>query len=343
MSLLEEIAEQPRVAEHLVETGRAAIASLAAAARARDIDFVLIAARGSSDHAAVYAQYALGVLAQMPVGLAAPSVISRYGGHPRLGRGLVIGISQSGRSPDVVGVLSEARKQGALTAAITNDPASVLAGAVEHHLDLGAGAERSVAATKTYSAELLAVAMLAAELAPDDGPAGAIAAVPEALRRALGFASDAERLASTRTAMDHCVVLGRGFNLSSALEWALKLKELAYVRAQAYSSADFEHGPVASLPPGGDLLAVHAPGPMAADLESLLGRLRAERGVRTLVLAPAGTPIEGDHLPYPGGLPEWLTPIAAIVPAQLFCYHMTRARGLDPEAPRGLHKVTLTR
>lgn len=344
MSLLDEVAEQPRVAARLIEAGRPAIAALAAAARGRDIDFVLIAARGSSDHAAVYAQYALGVLAEMPVGLAAPSVISRYGGHPRLHRALVIGISQSGRSPDVVGVLAEAASQGALTAAITNDPASPLAAAVEHHLDLAAGDERAIAATKTYSAELVAVAMLAAELAPDPPAVWRdLQLLPDALTAGLTAADDAERLAASRREMDHCVVLGRGFNLSSALEWALKLKELAYVRAQAYSSADFEHGPVASLPPGGDLLAIDAPGPMAADLASLLGRLRAERTVRTLVLAPSGTPVEGDHLPYPAGLPEWLTPIAAIVPAQLFCYHLTRARGEDPEAPRGLHKVTLTR
>jgi glucosamine--fructose-6-phosphate aminotransferase (isomerizing) len=343
MSLLDEIAEQPAVVARLLEDGAAPVRALGDELRRREIGFVLVAARGSSDHAAVYAQYALGVLAGLPVGLAAPSVISRYGGHPRLGQALVLGISQSGRSPDVVGVLEEARAQGALTAAITNDPASTLAGAVDHHLDLEAGEERSVAATKTYSAELVAVAMLAAELAPDPAAQRAMAALPDAMERALDAERVAERLAAERAAMDDCVVLGRGFNLASALEWALKLKELAYVRAQAYSSADFEHGPVASLPTGGELLAVDAPGPMATDLASLLARLRAEREIRTLLLAPAGETVVGDHLPYPAGLPEWLTPIAGIVPAQLFCLHLTMARGHDPEAPRGLHKVTLTR
>jgi glucosamine--fructose-6-phosphate aminotransferase (isomerizing) len=344
MSLRGEIAEQPQVAARLLDTGRATIGALAADARRREIEYVVIAARGSSDHAAVYAQYALGVLAGVPVALAAPSVISRYGGHPKLRRALVLGISQSGRSPDILGVLAEARAQGSLTAAITNDATSPLAAQVDHHLHLGAGVERAVAATKTYSAELVAVAMLTAELAIDPAAAwAALEAIPGVLDAALATEPDAERLATERRAMDDCVVLGRGFNLSSALEWALKLKELAYVRAQAYSSADFEHGPVASLPPGGDLLAISAPGPMADDLSSLLARLRAERTVRTLTLAPSGSEVAGDHLPYPAGLPEWLSPIAAIVPAQLFSIHLTRARGHDPETPRGLHKVTLTR
>lgn len=344
MSLRGEIAEQPQVAARLLDAGRGPIGALVADARQRGVEYIVIAARGSSDHAAVYAQYALGVLAGVPVALAAPSVISRYGGHPKLHRALVIGISQSGRSPDIVGVLAEARSQGALTAAITNDPGSPLAGGVDHHLDLGAGVERAVAATKTYSAELIAVAMLTAEMAAESTDAWrALDAIPDVLATALTFEPDAERLALDRRAMENCVVLGRGFNLSSALEWALKLKELAYVRAQAYSSADFEHGPVASLPPGGDLLAISAPGPMADDLASLLERLRGERDVRTLTLAPSDISVAGDQLPYPAGLPEWLSPIAAIVPAQLFCIHLTRARGHDPETPRGLRKVTLTR
>jgi glucosamine--fructose-6-phosphate aminotransferase (isomerizing) len=141
--------------------------------------------------------------------------------------------------------------------------------------------------------------------------------------------------------MDGCVVLGRGYNLATALEWALKLKELAYVRAQAYSTADFQHGPVASLEPGSDLLAVDAQGPMQADLVDLVARLSDQRGARCLVAA--GAPVPGaELLPFPDILPEWLSPLVAIVPAQLFCYHLTLTKGLSTESPRGLHKVTLT-
>jgi glutamine---fructose-6-phosphate transaminase (isomerizing) len=341
MGLTDEIGAQPAIAERLLRELPAQLAPLAAAARGR-IGYVMIAARGSSDHAAIYAQYALGSLARLPVALATPSLFSRYASPPRLAGALVIGISQSGRSPDVVAVLEEARRQGALTAAMTNDPASPLAVVAQHPLDLGAGAELSVAATKTYSAELMTIAMLAAAL----GDAGIAAheellQVPDAQRAALEHAERATQMADAHAGLVDCVVLGRGFNLATAFEWALKLKELAYVRAQAYSSADFQHGPVASLAPGGDLLAVIARGPLAADTADLVVRLRDERRARILVLA--GDPVPGtDHLPFPDTLPEWLSPLVDIIPAQLFTAALARAKGLDVERPRGLKKVTLT-
>jgi glutamine---fructose-6-phosphate transaminase (isomerizing) len=341
MGLTDEIGAQPVIAERLLRELPAQLAPLAVAAKGR-IAYVMIAARGSSDHAAIYAQYALGSLARLPVALATPSLFSRYASPPRLAGALVIGISQSGRSPDVVAVLEEAKRQGALTAAITNDPASPLAALAQHPLDLGAGAELSVAATKTYTAELLTIAMLALAL----GDAGttaheALLQVPDAQRAALEHAGRASEMADAHAGLVDCAVLGRGFNLATAFEWALKLKELAYVRAQAYSSADFQHGPVASLAPGGDVLAVIARGPLAADIAELVARLRDERRARVLVLA--GDPLPGaDHLPFPDTLPEWLSPLVDIIPAQLFAAAVARAKGLDVERPRGLKKVTLT-
>jgi glucosamine--fructose-6-phosphate aminotransferase (isomerizing) len=343
MGLRSEIREQPAAVERLLHGAEQPAAELASEVRRRKIPYVLIAARGSSDHAAVYAQYALGVQAQLPVALAAPSVISRYGGAPRMERALVLGISQSGRSPDVVGVLAEARRQGALTAAITNEPDSPLAHEATHLLPLAAGPELAVAATKTYTTELAAIALLAASLASDDGQAAAeLASVPEVMAHALDAEAEAERLALTHRSMGECVVLGRGYNLATALEWALKLKELAYVRAQAYSTADFQHGPVASLEPDSDLLAVDARGPMQVDLADLVARLSGQRGARCLVAAGSRVP-GAELLPFPDTLPEWLSPLVAIVPAQLFCYHLALAKGLSTEAPRGLSKVTLTR
>jgi glucosamine--fructose-6-phosphate aminotransferase (isomerizing) len=149
-------------------------------------------------------------------------------------------------------------------------------------------------------------------------------------------------LADAHAGLADCVVLGRGFNLATGLEWALKLKELAYVRAQAYSTADFQHGPVASLEPGADVLAVLARGALAADATDLVDRLRTERRARVLLLS--GDPVAGtDHLPFPDVLPEWLSPLVAIIPAQLFAAALARAKGVDVESPRGLNKVTLTR
>ena len=343
MTLRDEILQQPDVVERLLADGAGPVATHAGEVRRRGVPYVVMAARGTSDHAAVYGQYALGVKAGMSVALATPSVLSRYGARPDMHAALVIGVSQSGRSPDVVGVLSEARRQGALTAAITNDPDSPLAASAEHVLALGAGPELAVAASKTYTAELATIAMLAAALADDGGDARAqLASVPDAMRRALDSEPRAEELARTHRSMVGCVVLGRGFNLATALEWALKLKELAYVRAHAYSTADFEHGPVASLDPGAELLAVSADGPMADDLAALAERLVRERDARVLALAGHALP-GAELLPFPDELPEWLSPLAAIVPAQLFCYHLTLAKGFSTEAPRGLHKVTLTR
>lgn len=347
VGLLAEIGEQPAVAERLLVAGRRAVQALADEAHERQVAYVLVAARGSSDHAAVYAGYALGVLAGLPVALAQPSVISRYGSHPRMANALAIGISQSGRSPDIVSVLAEATTQGAVTAAITNDPASPLAGAVRHVVDLGAGPELAVAATKTYTAELLAVAMLAAALSESPAPAwAALSGVPDAMARALAVEAEAAALAQDRAGVEECVVLGRGYHLATALEWALKLKELAYVRAQGYSTADFQHGPVASLPRSGDILAVSGGGPLAEELREFVAGLGRDRDARVLLVAPEeeAAPLPGvAQLTVPGGVPEWLTPITAILPAQLFTYHLARARGLDTETPRGLQKVTLTR
>ena len=342
MGLTEEIGAQPSITERLLRELPVELAPLAAAARRQEVRYVVIAARGTSDHAAIYAQYALGALARLPVALATPSLFSRYDAPPNLTGALVIGISQSGQSPDVVAVIEEAERQGALTAAVTNDPASPLAQAARHPLDLRAGVELSVAATKTYTAELLTIAMLAVALG-DDGPAehDALRQVPEAQHAALELAERATELADSRAGLTDCVVLGRGFNLATNFEWALKLKELAYVRAQAYSSADFQHGPVASLAPGGDILAVVARGPLAADTAELVARMRKDRRARVLVLAH--DPLPGtDHLPFPDTLPEWLSPLVDIIPAQLFTAALARAKGLDVERPRGLKKVTLT-
>ena len=342
MSLNDEIAAQPEIAERLLREAPAQLEPLVSAVRGRRLTHVVIAARGTSDHAAIYAQYVLGALAGLPVALAAPSLFTRYASPPRVGDALVIGISQSGQSPDIVAVIEEARRQGAVTAAITNGRSSPLAAAAEHRLDLRAGPERSVAATKTYTSELLLIAMLAVALGDDPERRAALAGVPDAQRTALRLADRATALADERAGIADCVVLGRGFNLATAHEWALKLKELAYVRAQAYSSADFQHGPVASLAHGGDILAIVARGPLAADAVELVQRLRTERRARVLLLAQ--DPLPGvDHLGFPDDLPEWVSPMVDIIPAQLFVAALARAKGLDVERPRGLRKVTLTR
>lgn len=338
-----ELEEGPEVVARLLDRGAGPVAAVASAVRERDVDLVLIAARGTSDHAAIYAQYVLGARNGLPVALAVPSLTSVYHRPPRLRNALVLGISQSGRSPDVVAVLEDARRQGALTVALTNEPASEIAGAADYVLPLEAGPERAVAATKTYMGEVGLLAMLSSALSADPESAAELRDLPAALRSALAVEDEVARIAARWADEDRCAVLARGFHYATAREWALKLKEVAYVLADPYSGADFQHGPIALVEAGFPVLAIATAGPLLMDMHALLRRLKAARA-RLLVLSDdADLRALGEGIPLPAGVPEWLAPIAAILPAQLFAYHLARARGLDTESPRNISKVTLTR
>ena len=342
--LRDEILSQPEVAARFLAEAPDVIGPLAERLRTVDLEHVVIAARGTSDHAAIYAQYVLGIRHRLSVGLGTPSVVSLYGARPRLDRSLVIGISQSGASPDVVGVVAAGRAQGAPTVAITNDPSSPLAAAAETTIDLRAGPERAIAATKTYTTELLAVAALSVALSRDPVDAGALAAVPDAMASVSGLEPEIIAMAADQAACDRLLVLARGYEYATAREWALKLKELATVFADPYSAADFEHGPLALLEPGVPTLAVVRAGPPRDELVRVLRRLHgdldADLGVASddaEALALARWPLR-----LPSGTPEWLGPIVSIIVGQLHALHLTRARGLDPEVPRNLSKVTRT-
>jgi glucosamine--fructose-6-phosphate aminotransferase (isomerizing) len=343
MALIDEIREQPAVASRLLGEADAEVAAVCEAIRIARPTHVVIAARGTSDHAAIYAQYALGILAGYNVGLATPSVHSLYGASPDYGRALVIGISQSGASPDVVGVIRAARAQGATTLAITNTPGSDMARAAEHHIDLRAGLERAVAATKTYTATLLVLAMLSAGLA-GGGLRDELERVPDALAATLGLEDEVRRIAGEQVGMDRCVVLGRGYHYATAREWALKLKELAYVLADPYSSADFIHGPLALIEAGFPTFCVAPRGATADDMAEVIERLHTDLGARLLIASddPAVRARGTWSLALPTGVPEWLMPLVSIVPGQLHAMHSTIARGGDPEQPRSIAKVTRT-
>lgn len=343
MALIDEIREQPRVVERLLREQRGAVARVADLMANRGVEGLHVAARGTSDHAAIYAQYLLGARNGIPVALAAPSLVTLYGAAPRFGRAAVVGISQSGASPDIVGVLEAAHAQGAPTIAITNEPESPLARAADLVVDLGAGPERAVAATKTYTAQLTVVAMLSAALGGDASVEQDLAGLPAALEAALGSDEAAAAAARRIAGIVSCVVLGRGFEYATAREWALKIKELARVLADPYSAADFQHGPLALIDPGFPVLAVATSGTVAAGMTDLLRGLRDELGVDVVAISDDPETPARDLLPVPSEVPEWLLPIVSIVPAQLFAMHLAEARGLDPELPRHIRKVTLTR
>jgi glutamine---fructose-6-phosphate transaminase (isomerizing) len=337
-----EIASQPALIEALLARERPHIAAMRASLPA--FDYALIAARGSSDHAALYAKYAWAALGGVPVALAAPSLHTLYGAPPRMAGALVVGVSQSGQSPDIVAVLAEARNQGRPTIAITNDGASPLAKVADSVIELGVGPERSVAATKTYTAELAVVAVFAATLSGDPAREEELRRLPEALAGTLALAGASTPRAERYRYLERCVVIGRGYNYATAFELALKLKELTYLMAIPYSSADFRHGPIAATSPGDAALLVMPSGQTLDDLLDLARDLR-QMGVELLVISDAPDALELATTPLPlvVSIPEWLSPIAAVLPGQSLALRLALARGLDPDAPRTIQKVTRTR
>ncbi|MCL1601969.1 MAG: SIS domain-containing protein [Actinomycetia bacterium] len=333
MTLRSEIFEQPDVLRGALS------ANQSIAARARDmltgagIGHILIAARGTSDNAARYAKYAWGTKLSMPVTLAAPSLYTKYQQPPDLSSAAVVGISQSGQSPDLLAVLTEGRRQGRPTIAITNDPESPMADIVDLVVPLKAGPERSVAATKTYTASLLAIAMIADDVVDLDEIPGSVAGALDAEQ---AIVAAVERTGP----MPDAVILGRGYNRSTAFEWALKLQEMAYVLANPFSTADFAHGPFAVLEQDFPLLAVVPAGVIADDNLTLVRRARDEGDARITLLTNIDVPdLPTVNLPM---IEEWLSPIMFIVAAQLFTLHAASLAGVDPETPRGLRKVTRT-
>ncbi len=342
--LSREIHQQPQVLARLLDEQTERAAEVARVIRERAVCYAVLAARGTSDNAARYAQYVFGALNEMPVALATPSLFTIYRRPPRLRQALVLGISQSGQSPDIVSVVEEGRRQGALTVAVTNTPDSPLGEAAEHVLALGVGEEQAVAATKTYTAQLEALALLAAHLAEDDERLAELDQVPEAVGQTLALedkvAAEAQRYAHAA----QCVVLGRGYNYATAFEIALKLKELTYIVAEPYSSADFRHGPVAIVERGFPVIAVAPHGAVYEDLVSLVRQL-ADRDAELSVISDRQEVLDLARVPLrlPADLPEWLSPITCVVPGQLLALYVTLAKGYDPDHPRGLTKVTETR
>jgi len=324
-----EIAEQPAVLAGLLSEGSGAIAALRARIAAFRPRFVLIAARGTSDHAALYAKYLVEVRLQLPAGLVSPSTLTLYGSRPDLSNVLFLAISQSGGSPDLVGSVEAARSCGAMTVAVTNNPSSALVAAAAHHVDIRAGRELAVAATKTYTAELLALYLLLC--------GGDAAAVPEAADRTLAGAPLAYAAAERYRSVQRLVTVARGFSYPTAREAALKVMETCYLSAQAFSGADLLHGPFGMIGPELPVIAVVTPGVGGTAMQPVLARLEAAGADLLHVGAESG------GLPVAwAGVAEELRPVLEILPLQQLAWRLALDRGGDPDRPRGLSKVTRT-
>lgn len=345
-----EIAEQPAMVARILDEGVPRISEIADHVRAAAPRTVLLAARGTSDHAALWAKYLLEVRLGLPVGLASPSTVSVYGGKPRYDGVLAVAVSQSGASPDLVAWLDAAAAGGATTLAVTNAPDSPLAATAGLHLDLLAGPELAVAATKTFTAELVTLALLVEALADGGAPGKAgtrpegWAELPGLLERALELEPDVDALAVRYRFAERLVAVGRGLAYPVAREAALKLMETSYLVAHAFSGADLMHGPLAMLEPGYPVLAFAPPGAGADALAPVLARLD-ELGADLLVVGGprSGVPRgSARHLTLPDCREEHGVVLSAVV-AQLLALHVARTKGLDPDAPRALRKVTETR
>ena len=341
--LYREIHEQPDCVAALINKEHATLQSLVKSMRQRGVENVLIAARGTSDNAARYAGYVLGAMNHLMVTLALPSLFTVYRQPPHIGRSLVLGISQSGTSPDIISVLAEGRAQGALTAAITNTPDSAIVGEADFVVNLQAGPEQSLAATKTYTTQLAAIALLSAIYAGSEEKLAELERMPDILSDALSAENEIPWLANRLRYMQHCVVVGRGYNYATAHEVALKLKELTYSVAEPYSSADFLHGPVALVESGFPVIVVAPSGALQAEMKDFLGVLSERSAEIVLITDDETLANQADFtLRVPQAVPEWLSPMAAIIPGQLLAMHLAHWRRYDVDRPRGLRKVTET-
>jgi glutamine---fructose-6-phosphate transaminase (isomerizing) len=340
--MLAEIAAQPAALERTIAAERGKITKLANTLKSRDIDLIVLVARGSSDNAALFGRYLLEISTGIPVSLSAPSVHTIYGARLKLDHALVVGVSQSGEGEDINRVLENARQGGAYTVGITNEPNSTMTQLVDEALLTHGGRERSVAATKTFTGQMLLFYMLAAELS-SGSPAFLYEAIPEFVARALEQKPAILELVQRYVFMENCVIVGRGLAYANAYELALKLMETCYVVAERFSSADFLHGPLAMVERHFPVILFAPPGVMLPGVKNLIERLRELKADTLSITSDLdAAKLCTRSIIMPREIDEFLAPIPYIVPGQLFAALLAEAKGLDPDAPRSLSKVTRT-
>ena len=338
----DEIREQPEVLRNLLQVEKDNIQKIADDLRGK-FKYIVIAARGTSDNAARYAQYLFGAHNHIQVALATPSLFSVYNSPPDLSEALVICISQSGQSPDIVSVITEGHRQGRPTLAITNDCYSPLAKNADHIIFLNCKEEKAVAATKTYTSSLMSLALFSCFLGNHTNWLTQLERVPDAVKQTiLSIQNNIQHVERYRY-VEHCVVIGRGFNYPTAFEIALKIKELTHVVAVPYSSADFKHGPIATVHRGFPVVVIAPSGELMMDMLEFINYLK-QLGAELIVISDNDQVLETAQLPFriPAGLPEWISPIAAILPGQFFSMKLAIERNLDPDKPEGITKITET-
>jgi glucosamine--fructose-6-phosphate aminotransferase (isomerizing) len=340
--MLSEIQQQPAALERIIKRESGRIADFASFLKKRGIRLIVLVARGSSDNAALFGRYLLEISTGIPVSLSAPAVHTLYRTKLDLRDAVVIGISQSGEGADINTIMEAVRRRGVTTVAITNHADSTIAKIADETFLIHAGRERSVAATKTYTGQLMIFHLLASALSPSRREAK-IERLPELAASSLTMRPQVEEIVERYAFMEHCVVVGRGLNYANAYEFAIKLMETCYVVAERFSSADFLHGPIAIVERNFPAFLFAPPGRTLAGMKHLLTRL-TKLGAETVVISSEKSALARSTrvLRIPETISEELSPIPYIIPAQMFSALLAECKGLSPDRPRSLRKVTST-
>lgn len=339
-----EILEQPQVLRNCLEANRDTVQEVVKAIQDKEITSVYIAARGTSDHAGTYAKYIIEMVTGIPVAMAAPSILTMYHKSLKLGHALVIGISQSGKAADVLEVIKEGNRQGAVTVSVTNFPDSPMAKEAKFHLSCEAGLEKSVAATKTFTSQMMLLANLAAEWAQDEKMKQELRKVPDLVAETLKLGDEITEKVQRYRFMNECFVLARGVNYPIAMEAALKTQETCYIRAKAYAVSDFHHGPFAMIEEDMPVFVYAPKGPSMNDMVEMLNKLKDKNAEMVIISNnPEILGMGATSFRIPDTENDILSPFLNVAVAQMFACQLSLARGLNPDSPRGLNKVTITR
>jgi glucosamine--fructose-6-phosphate aminotransferase (isomerizing) len=342
--MLEEMREQPAALERTLKGEWKAIEELKRRLRRERPRLIVLAARGTSDNAAQFGRYLLEITTGIPVVLAAPSVFTLYGASVSFEGALLIAISQSGESTDTNLVLERAREGGALTIGITNEASSTLARTAEQAFLVRAGREQSVAATKTYTGQLLMLYLIAYALGADVCLAD-LERLPDLAARALTLEEPILAQSERYRFMEHAIVVGRGLNYANAFEFALKLMETCYVIAERFSAADLLHGPIAMIEPSFPSFLFAPSGvtwPGMREMLAKLEHLKAETLLITDENNAEALSLHARAIRLPMKLDELYTPIPYIIPAQILAAGLAAQKGVNPDRPRTISKVTRT-
>ncbi|HHV99752.1 MAG TPA: SIS domain-containing protein [Clostridiaceae bacterium] len=344
VKMLKEIREQPVVLDRCIQENTEVVKKIVEEINKRDIQWVYIAARGTSDHASIYGKYIIESEVGIPVALAAPSVFTLYNKTLKFKNGLVIAVSQSGKAADALEVIRSANKQDALTVSITNFPDSPLAQESKYHLYCNAGLEESVAATKTFTSEMMLFAQLTAEWAKNSTMFKNLLLVPENVSGILEKSSIIESFAPRYRFMDECFVLARGTNYAIAMESALKIQETTYARAKAFAISDFQHGPIAMIDRNIPVIIYAPDGPSFGDTSAMIDRL-TESNIELIVVSNNESALGRGTSSFaiPQTDDDLISPFYNAVVAQLFACNLSLVKGLNPDTPRMLKKVTVTK